>query len=82
VFVNKVLKERELLVSNGTRYLQRESLAFRGEGLEPPRHSLCLWGLQFPLYPAGVKCLQLQSTKVLNIQSKKVYEIIEKSTGV
>ncbi|WP_175989827.1 hypothetical protein [Bacillus sp. Marseille-Q1617] len=43
------------------RFFLLQALAFRGEEVEPPRHSAC--GVStFPLSPVGVKCLPLQST--------------------
>ncbi|MBP1943678.1 hypothetical protein J2Z26_003459 [Bacillus luteolus] len=46
---------------NIDRSFALQALAFRGEEVEPPRRFAC--GVStFPLLPAGVKCLSLQST--------------------
>jgi hypothetical protein len=46
---------------NNDRSFPLQALSFRGEEVEPPRALPC--GVStFPLFPAGVKCLPLQST--------------------
>ncbi|PLR68768.1 hypothetical protein CYJ36_07365 [Bacillus sp. UMB0893] len=65
-----------IVVFDFTRGFPLRALAFCGEGWEPPR--LCLWGLPFPIFPAGVKCLPLQSTKDFNHFSKS-NKLFEKS---